>query len=34
MKALLTAVTLLAGIAVVAKNQAPEIQRYLKARKM
>lgn len=34
MKALLTAITLLAGIGLLAKSQAPEIQRYLKARKM
>ncbi len=34
MKALLAALVALGGIGVVAKNQAPEIQRYLKARKM
>ncbi len=34
MKALLGMLTLLAGIGFVAKSQAPEIQRYLKVRKM
>jgi hypothetical protein len=33
-KALLAAIALAAGIGVVAKSQAPEVQRYLKVRKM
>jgi hypothetical protein len=33
-KAIVAAVTLLAGIGVVAKSQAPELKRYLKVKKM
>jgi hypothetical protein len=33
-KAVIAAVTLVAGIGVLAKSQAPEIQRYLKVKKM
>jgi hypothetical protein len=33
-KAILAAVALLAGIGAVVKSQAPEVQRYLKVRKM
>ena len=33
-KAIVAAVALLAGIGAVVKSQAPEVQRYLKVRKM
>jgi hypothetical protein len=33
-KALLAAIALAAGIGALAKSQAPEVQRYLKVRKM
>ncbi len=34
MKSIIAAVALLAGVGVLAKSQAPEIQRYLKVKKM
>jgi hypothetical protein len=33
-KSIIAAVALLAGVGVVAKSQAPEIQRYLRVKKM
>ncbi len=34
MKSVIAAVALVAGVGVLAKSQAPEIQRYLKVKKM
>ncbi len=34
MKSIIATVALLAGVGVLAKSQAPEIQRYLKVKKM